>query len=76
MKAFNNMSEELNQHHAGKFVIIYNGQFVASFDNINNAASEAVKRFGRGPYLIRKVGAPTEMAMPASVAYRPHYAHN
>lgn len=76
IKTFNNMSDELNQHHAGKFVLIYDGEFIASYDNFDNAAREAVKRFGRGPYLIRQVGAPTEMPMPASVAYRPIHAHN
>ena len=76
IKTFNNMSDELNLHHAGKFVLIYNSNFVASYDSFDNAAKDAVKKFGRGPYLIRQVGAPTEMPMPASVAYRPIHAHN
>lgn len=76
IEAFNNMSDELNQRYAGKFVIIYDGNFVASYDSFNNAAENAVKRFGKGPYLIRQVGAPTKMPMPASVAYRPVHAHN
>ena len=76
VKYANNMSDELNLHHAGKFVLIYNSNFVASYDSFDNAAKDAVKKFGRGPYLIRQVGAPTEMPMPASVAYRPIYAHN
>ena len=76
IKAFNNMSEELNQHHAGKFVIIHEGNFVASYDSFNNAAKDAVKKFGKGPYLIRRVGAITEIPMPASVAFRPNYAHS
>ena len=76
IKAFIDMSEELNQHHAGKFVLVYDGNFVASYDSFDNAARAAVERYGRGPYLIRQVGAPTEMPMPASVAYRPVHAHN
>ena len=76
IQIFLEMSDELNQHHAGKFVLIYNGKFIASYDNFDNAAKDAVEKFGIGPYLIRQVGAPTEMTMPASVAHRLHYAHN
>ena len=76
IKAFINMSEELNQHYAGKFVIIYDGNFVASYDSFDNAARAAIERYGKGPYLIRQIGAPTEMPMPASIAYRPLYAQN
>ena len=76
IQAFLDMSDELNKHHAGKFILIYESKFIASYDTFDNAAKEAVKRFGRGPYLIRQVGAPTEMPMPASVAHRPLYAHN
>ena len=76
IKTFINMSDQLNQHHAGKFVLIYNSNFIASYDNFDNAAREAIKQFGRGPYLIRQVGAPTEMPMPASVAYRPIHANH
>ena len=76
IRTFDNMSDELNQHHAGKFVLVYDGNFIASYDNFDNAAKEAVKRFGRGPYLIRQVGAPTGMPMPASVAYKPVNAHH
>ena len=61
------MRETLEQHHLHKFVVFHDAQFVDSFDSFHNAACEAVRRFGRGPYLIRQVGAPRRMAMPASV---------
>ena len=76
IQIFLEMSDELNQHHAGKFILIYNSEFIASYDNFDNAAKDAVEKFCKGPYLIRQVGAPTEMTMPASVAHRLHYAHN
>ncbi len=76
INAFQNMSDELHVHHLGKFVLMYNSQFIASYDNFDNAARAAIERFGRGPYLIRQVGAPTEMTLPASIAYRPDYAHH
>ena len=49
IKTFNEMSGELNQYHAGKFVLIYNGNFVASFDSLDNAAKAAIEKFGEGP---------------------------
>ena len=73
---FVSMSEQLNQHYSGKFVLIYDANFVASYDNFDNAARAAIQRYGKGPYLIRQVGAPTTMPMPASVAHRPIHAHN
>ena len=74
IKKFCEMSDELNQYHADKFILVFEGRFISSFDTFDNAARYAVKNFGKGPYLIRQVGAPTEMSMPASVKYRPHYA--
>ncbi|MCY4210788.1 MAG: hypothetical protein OXD47_04105 [Gammaproteobacteria bacterium] len=76
INAFEKISDELHEHHLGKFVVIYNSQFIASYDNFDNAARAAIERFGRGPYLIRRVGAQTAMTLPASIAYRPDYAHH
>ena len=42
----------------GKWVVFYDEQMVGAFDGFQEAASEAVKSYGRGPYLIRQVGAP------------------
>ena len=44
----------------GKWVVFYDEQMVGSFDDFQEAAAEAVKNYGRGPYLIREVGAPPE----------------
>ena len=68
--AFEQMKAELLQHHNGKFVVFHDGQFQGSFDSFDNAAREAVKRFRDAPFLIRQVGAPEVMPMPASVAFR------
>jgi hypothetical protein len=43
------------------------------FESFDEAAKTAVHRFGRGPYLIRQVGA-GPITLPASVMYRPVYA--
>lgn len=67
--AYEARREELEQHHHGKFVVFHGQEFVGAFDSLDNAAAEAVRRFGRGPYLIRQVGRPP-IALPASIMYR------
>lgn len=68
--AYEQIRSDLEAHHAGKFVVIYGPDLIGAFDTFDNAAREAVARFGRGPYLIRQVGAQPP-PMPASVMYRP-----
>lgn len=68
--AFEQRKDDLETHHKGKFVVFYGAEFVGAYDTFENAARVAVSRFGRGPYLIRQVGAPP-VVMPASVMYRP-----
>jgi len=57
----------------GKWVLIHKRELVGTFEASELAAAEAVKRFGRGPYLIRQIGAPP-ICLPASVMYCPDYA--
>lgn len=66
--AYEALRERLESDHVGKWVVIQNQQLVGVYDSFNSAAEEAVKRFGRGPYLIRQVGAPP-VTLPASVMY-------
>ena len=72
--AFNGMKAELEQHHMGKWVLIHGDQLIDTFDTLDTAAKEAVRQFGRGPYLIRQVGAPDKVTLPASVMYYPVHA--
>lgn len=67
--AYEGRREELEKHHMGKFVVFHGDEFIGAFDTLDNAAAEAVRRFGRGPYLIRQVGRPP-ITLPASVMYR------
>lgn len=67
--AFENMQAELEAHHNGKWAVIHGDELIDSFDSFEVAAAAAVERFGRGPFLIRQIGAPA-FVMPASVAYR------
>jgi hypothetical protein len=73
--AFEQRKSELEAHHLGKWALFRGLELIGTFDNFENAAAEAVARFGAGPYLIRQVGAPP-MTLPASVMYRPIHAKN
>ena len=59
--AFEERRVELEQKYLGKFVLFYGAEFIGAFDDLNSAAKEAIGRFGRGPYLIRKVGVPSSV---------------
>lgn len=70
IKAYEAQRAELEANHAGKFVVFHGDEFIGAYDTLEAAATEAVRRFGRGPYLIRQVGAPP-IILPASVMYHP-----
>ena len=69
--AFNAMRVELEKHHMGKFVVIKDGQLVGAYDTFDAAAREALSKFGPEPFLIRQVGGPDTVPIPASVAWHP-----
>jgi hypothetical protein len=67
-KLYDRLRPELEAKSTGKWVLIRNSEFIGTYDSFEAAAGEAVRRFGRGPYLIREVGAP-DVTLPASVVY-------
>ena len=73
LAAYGNMQQELEEKYMGKWVLFYQGKLVSVYASFDDAANEAVARFGRGPYLIRQVGAPA-ITLPASVMFRLVYA--
>jgi hypothetical protein len=66
--AFEAMREDLEAHHMGRWVLVHSRELVGEYDSLQNAAEDAVRRFGRGPFLIRQVGAPA-LTLPVSVMY-------
>jgi len=68
IKAYEKMREDLESKHTGKWVLIQDEKLVGVFESFESAAEEAVRLFGKGPYLIRQVGAPP-IVLPASVMY-------
>jgi hypothetical protein len=67
--AYEKQLPELEKNHMGKYVVFKDGQLLGAWDTLDAAAASAVARFGRGPYLIRQVGAPRP-TLPASVLFR------
>lgn len=71
--AYERMRNDLELEHLGKWVVVRDEKLVGTYESFEEAAESAVERFGRGPYLIRQVGAPP-LVLPASVKYQPVHA--
>jgi hypothetical protein len=69
IEAYEKRRAELEANSFGKWVVFRDQQLIGTFDTLDAAASEATTRFGRGPYLIREVGAPP-IVPPASFSQR------
>lgn len=69
---YNTIKPQLELDNMGKWVLIHDRKTINIYDGFESAAEEAVRLFGRGPYLIRQVGAPP-FNLPASVAFRLAY---
>ena len=70
--AYEKMRDILETDYFGKWVIVHDGQLIGTYDEFEKAAVDAVRKFGRGPYLIRQVGEPPmfvpSVFLPAGVA--------
>ena len=64
--AYDAMRDVLETDHFGQWVVFHDGELVDTYESFQGAAEDAVRRFGRGPYLIRQVGAPP-VRLPARV---------
>ncbi len=65
---YETLRSELEAHCLGRWVLVHDRKLVGNYDSFEAAATDAVERFGGGPYLIRQVGAPP-VTLPASVMY-------
>ena len=66
--AYESMRSDIENRHIGEWALIHDEELIGVFTAFEEAAAVAVARFGRGPYLIRQIGAPP-VVMPASVVY-------
>ncbi len=70
ISAYEEMREHLELDHFGEWVVVHDETLAGTYESFEEAAEDAVRQFGRGPYLIRRVGE-TSVTLPASVLYRP-----
>ena len=68
IEAFQQMQAELEGKHTGRWALVHDRQLIGTFESFELAADEAVQKFGRGPFLIRQVGA-SPTTLPISVMY-------
>jgi len=62
--AFEVLEDRLARAHPGAWVVVRDRRLEGIYPGFDEAAEDAVRRFGRGPYLIRQLGAP-RAAVPA-----------
>ena len=63
--AYERMQSDLERKHMGKWVVVHDEQLIGAYEDYWDAVDVAVRRFGRGPYLIREVG--VDMSSPSWV---------
>jgi hypothetical protein len=68
--AYETVRADLEASALGKWVVFHDKELIGTFDTFEAAAKDAVSKFGRGPYLIRQIGA-AAVTLPASVLYHP-----
>lgn len=66
--AYEKMRAYLENLHMGEWALVHSEDLIGTYRSFDEAASVAVGKFKRGPYLIRQVGA-APITMPASVVY-------
>lgn len=66
--AYERMRARLEADFFGKWIVVHGGEFIDAFSRFEEAADDAIARFGRGPYLIRQVGE-KPLELPPSLLY-------
>ena len=66
---YESMRDDLEREHMGEWVVVHGGVVAGYFETHWDAAEAAVQRFGDGPYLIREIGAPDALQIPAAVQF-------
>lgn len=69
IEAYETMRLDLESKHTGEWVLLKDRKLVNFYESFELAAQDAVRLYGRGPFLIRQVGAPP-VTFPASLMYQ------
>jgi hypothetical protein len=65
---YDSIKDDLESKHSSKWILIHEQKIIDTYKSFDDAVQYAVKEFGRGPYLIKQIGAPP-VVLPASVAF-------
>ena len=65
--AYEACRDAMERDHLGEWVVFHDEQCAGIYPTFEDAAEDAIARFGAGPYLIREVGASRVVRLPASV---------
>lgn len=68
--AHEEMRDYLETDHFGEWIVFHDEELVGTYNSFEDAAGEAVRRFVRGPYLIRRVGE-GPIRLSSSILYGP-----
>lgn len=60
--AYEAQQDDLEASHRGQWVLFHGSTRVGIYDKFEEVSTDALHRYGRGPYLIREIG-----AVPASL---------
>ena len=66
--AYDEMRADLEENHFNEWVVVRHGKVACHYDNPEECLQFAIEHFGRGPYLVRQVGAPPE-SLPVSALF-------
>ena len=67
--AYEKIQPILEMDHFGEWAVFYDEELVGTYGSVEVAIDNASHKFGRGPYLIRQIGA-APVSLPASLLYR------
>jgi hypothetical protein len=74
--AYDSIRADLETKALGKWAVVHDKLLVGIFDNFESAAKEAVRKFGRGPYLIRQIGSASITLSAAAMYNTVHADHS
>lgn len=61
LATFGRLKDGLLKTHSGKYALIKGDEFIDAFDNPQNAYQSGVERFGREPFLVKRISESEEV---------------
>ena len=72
---YERLRDDLEANHRWEWAVVHGEELVGTFEDFQVAADTAVRRYGRGPYLIRQIGVPP-IVIPSHIIERAFYANS